>query len=97
MDTPTTTHLATAHRVLRYLKYAPNQGILLSSSSQIQLKAFCDSDWASCPVTRRSVMGYCIFLANSFISWKSKKQSMVSRSSAEAEYRSIASTCSKLT
>jgi hypothetical protein len=97
MDTPTATHLATAHRVFCYIKSAPGQGILLPSSSQIQLKAFCDSDWASCPDTRRSVTDYYIFLGNSLISWKSKKQSIVSRSSVEVEYRSMASTCSELT
>jgi len=97
MDTPTTTHLAIAHRVFCYIKSAPGQGILLPSSSQIQLKAFCDSNWASCPDTRRSVTDYYIFLGNSLISWKSKKQSIVSRSSIEVEYRSMASTCSELT
>jgi hypothetical protein len=55
MDTHTNIHLATTYRVLHYIKSAPGQGILLSSSSQIPLKPFCDSDWASCPNTRRLI------------------------------------------
>ncbi|KAF5468106.1 hypothetical protein F2P56_012286 [Juglans regia] len=97
MATPTDAHLLAAQKVLRYLKGAPGQGLLLSNSSSFQLDAYCDSDWASCLDTRRSVTGYCIFLGSSLISWKSKKQSVVSRSSAEAEYRSMATTCSELT
>ncbi|KAF5452256.1 hypothetical protein F2P56_027276, partial [Juglans regia] len=97
MDKPMSTHLAAVYKILRYIKTSPGQGILLSSSSQIQLRAYCDSDWASCPDSRRSTTGYCIFLGQSLVSWKSKKQNVVSRSSAESEYRSMATTCSELT
>ncbi|WVZ16874.1 hypothetical protein V8G54_009856 [Vigna mungo] len=92
MSAPTTAHQQATTRILRYLKGTPGTCIHFPCNSTIQLKAFCDSDWATCPNTRRSVTGFTIYLGNSLISWRSKKQSTVSRSSSEAEYRSLAST-----
>ena len=57
MSRPTTAHLSAVHRLLRFLKQTPGQGILLPSHSSLQLSAFCDSDWARCPDTKRSVTG----------------------------------------
>ena len=94
MHEPRTEHWEAALRVVRYLKGTLGQGILLRSDSNLTLQGWCDSDWAACPITRRSLTGWLVFLGQSPISWKTKKQNTVSRSSAEAEYRSMAAiTC----
>ncbi|PNX93517.1 retrovirus-related Pol polyprotein from transposon TNT 1-94 [Trifolium pratense] len=96
MHKPLEEHWNAAIRVVRYLKGNPGQGILLKAACDLQLYAWCDSDWAGCPLSRRSLTGWIVFLGNSPISWKTKKQNVVSRSSAEAEYRSMATTTCEL-
>lgn len=94
---PTNVHMQAARRILRYLLTNPAQGILLASSIAAQLIAYCDSDWVSCLATRKSTSGYCVLLGDSPISWKTKKQSLVARSTVEAEYRAMALTCCEVT
>ncbi|CAL9000181.1 unnamed protein product [Prunus brigantina] len=76
MQEPKRQHLDAAYRLLHYLKEAPGQGLLFSAENKLKLIGYCDADWARCPITRRSVTGYCIFLGNALVSWKSKKQDL---------------------
>lgn len=92
MQTPHQQHFKAALAVVRYLHGTSFKGLFLPASNDLKLRAFSDADWASCTDSRRSITGYCIFLGTSLVSWKSKKQSTVSRSSAESEYRAMAST-----
>jgi Reverse transcriptase (RNA-dependent DNA polymerase) len=90
MHKPTIQHWAAVKRILRYLKGSINHGLTIRSSTDLSLHGFSDSDWARCPDDRKSTTGFLIFLGCNLISWSSKKQPTVARSSTEAEYRSLA-------
>jgi hypothetical protein len=96
LQRPTIPHWTTVKRILRYLKHTLFHGLYIRRNSAHQLHAFSDADWAGCPDDRRSTGGYCIFLGHNLISWSSRKQATVSRSSTEAEYRSLANTTAEL-
>ncbi|XP_039037790.1 uncharacterized mitochondrial protein AtMg00240-like [Hibiscus syriacus] len=83
---PKNSHQEAVIIIVRYNKQNPGKKILLDSTSECRLTAYCDSDWAACPMSRESVFGFCIMLGSSLISWKTKKQGIITRSSAEAEY-----------
>ena len=90
MHDPRESHFALIKRILRYIKGTMDYGLALSRSRSHELVVYSDADWAGCPDTRRSTSGYCVFLGDNLISWSSKRQHTVSRSSAEAEYRGVA-------
>ncbi|GAA0172265.1 transmembrane signal receptor [Lithospermum erythrorhizon] len=82
--------------VVKYLKGTSTHGIFYSSNQDLTLTAYYDAEWAKDTQTRKSITGSCVFLGNSLVSWKSKKQTTIARSSAEAEYRSAASAMCEL-
>jgi hypothetical protein len=89
MHAPRDPHLNLVKRILRYVKGTLDLGMHFSSSPTMSLTAYTDANWASCPDTCRSTSGYYIYLGDNLISWSSKRQATVSRSSAEAEDRAV--------
>jgi hypothetical protein len=90
MHTPREPHLTALKRILRYLRSSLDYGLLLRPSPTSELVVYTDADWAGCPDTRRSTSGYAVFLGANLVSRATKRQPVVSRSSAEAEYRAVA-------
>jgi hypothetical protein len=95
MHAPRDVHQTMLKRILRYVKGTTALGVQLRAAPTPTITAYSDADWAGCPDTRRSTSGFCIFLGNSLVSWSSKRQTTVSRSSAEAEYHAIANAISE--
>ncbi|XP_020271970.1 uncharacterized protein LOC109847137 [Asparagus officinalis] len=85
-------HQSILLRALRYICEALCRALFFSASSSLILRGYSDADWAGDTTDHRSTTGYCIFLGDSQISWKSKKHDVISRSSAESEYHVMAST-----
>jgi hypothetical protein len=96
MHAPTVQHLGMVKRILRYLKGTIGRGIVMTRNGHNNIMGYVDSDWAGNSLDRRSTTGYCMFIGGNLVSWKSKKQSVVTRSNAEAEYRAMASTAYEL-
>ncbi|SPT15711.1 unnamed protein product [Triticum aestivum] len=90
MHAPCDAHWTAVKRVLRYIRGTMDLGLTLHASTALDITAYSDADWTGCPDTRRSTSGYCVYLGPSLISWSSKRQPTVSRSSTEAEYRAVA-------
>lgn len=89
MNNPTEEHMEATYRVLRYLKKTPRKGLIFRKFSTKVVKVYSDVDWAGSPTDIRSTSGYCTFLWGNLVSWRSKKQLLVARSSAEAEFRAL--------
>ena len=97
MHNPLESHWKAVKRILRYLAGTLDYGLHLRRSSHLNITAFCDADWGSDPEDRKSTSGFCVFLGANLVSWASKKQHTVSRSSTEAEYRSLAHVTAEVT
>ncbi|GKC81864.1 ribonuclease H-like domain-containing protein, partial [Tanacetum coccineum] len=83
-------HLAALKRVLCYVRGTLDFGLHLYASPIGYHVAYYDADRAGSPSTRRSTSGYCVFLGDNLLSWSSKHQHTISRSSYEAEYQDVA-------
>ena len=78
------------------MKGASGRGILYSNHGHNRIECFYDIDLAGFKEDMRSTSGYSVFVGGNLVSWKSKKQSVVSRSSAESEYRAMAQSVSEI-
>ena len=84
MSSLTVDNWVAVEHILCYLKGAPGRGILYSNHGHNRVECFTDADWAESKEDRRSISGYCVFVGGNLVSWKSKKQGVVSRSCAES-------------
>ena len=96
MSSPIVDHWATVEQILCYLKGAPRRGILYSNYGHNRLECFTDVDWVGSKEDKRSTSSYCVFVGGNLVSWKSKKQIVVSRSSVGSEYRAITQSMCKI-
>ncbi|XP_019154347.1 PREDICTED: uncharacterized protein LOC109150826 [Ipomoea nil] len=90
MHAPRDEHWGMLKRVLRYVKGTLIYGLQLTTSPSSDVHAYSDSDWAGCPIDRKSTSGYAVFLGTNLVSWVSRKQRTVARSSTEAESKGLA-------
>ncbi|CAN6566752.1 unnamed protein product [Malus baccata var. baccata] len=90
MHAPSEDHMAAVMRILSYLKGAPGRGLIFRKHGHMEVKRYTDADWVGNITDRCSTSGYFTFVAGNLVTWRSKKQNVVARSTAEAEYKWMA-------
>jgi hypothetical protein len=90
MHSPNEAHMEAARGLLRYLKTTPGKGLYIKKSDNRSVSVYTDADWGTCTKERRSMTGYCTYVWGNLVTWRSKKQHVVARSTAEAEFRAMA-------
>lgn len=90
MHDPRERHMQAVDKILQYLKSSPGKGLLFKREDTLTMKIYTDANYAGSITDRKSTSGYCVFLGDSLVTWRSKKQDRVSRSSAKAEFRALA-------
>ena len=89
MHAPSGEHMEAIHRILRYLKGTPGKGLFFRNTAERSIEVYTDADWASSVDDRRSTSGYCSLILGNLVTWRSKKQIVVARSSVEVELRAV--------
>ncbi|KAL0444011.1 UNVERIFIED_CONTAM: Retrovirus-related Pol polyprotein from transposon TNT 1-94 [Sesamum latifolium] len=85
-----------ALRILKYIKASPGKGILFKRHAHVKIEAYSDVDYARSKDDRKSTSRYCAYVGGNLVTCRSKKQTTVARSSAEAEYRVMAHTTNEV-
>ncbi|KAM1482299.1 hypothetical protein ACFXTO_034627 [Malus domestica] len=96
MHSPTSIHWEMVKSLLRYLKGSVGRGILIKKNDSTHIMGYIDANWAGNALDRKSTTGFCTFIGGNLVTWKSKKQAVIARSSAEAEYHAMTSTTCEL-
>ncbi|XP_050902766.1 uncharacterized mitochondrial protein AtMg00810-like [Lathyrus oleraceus] len=97
LNSPCDNHCEAIIRILKYTKGSLGKWLIFCDRDNTDIIGYSDVDWVEDASDRRSTSDYCVFIGGNLISWKSKKQRIVARSSTEAEYRSMAhATCELL-
>jgi hypothetical protein len=90
MHNPSEDHMSAVIRILHYLKSSPGKGLMFSKNAHLKIEGYTYADWAGNILDRKSTSGYFTFVGGNLVTWRSKKQKVVARSSAEAEFRGMA-------
>ncbi|KAL0325058.1 UNVERIFIED_CONTAM: Retrovirus-related Pol polyprotein from transposon RE2, partial [Sesamum radiatum] len=95
MDEPQSVHWEAALSILKYIKASPGKGLLFKRHGHVKIEAYSDANYARSKDDKKSTYGYCTYVSGNLVTWRSKNQTTVARSSANAEYRAMAHSTSE--